>query len=50
MGEVLDQDAGLIPFVQQGARSRGFRGPLWSGQEERLRHFHMEMERRMGRV
>lgn len=49
MGEVLDQDAGLIPVVHLGARSRGFRGPLWSGQEERLRHFHAELDRRMAR-
>lgn len=45
MGEVLDQDSDLLPFVQAGARSRGFRGPLWCEQEARLRHFHVELDR-----
>ena len=47
LGEVLDQDSELLPIVQAGARSRGFRGPLWSEQEARLRHFHAELDRRM---
>lgn len=47
LGEVLDQDSELLPIVQQGARSRGFRGPLWSEQEGRLRHFHAELDREM---
>lgn len=47
MGEVLDQDSDLLPIVQSGARSRGFRGPLWSEQEARLRHFHAELDRMM---
>lgn len=47
LGEVLDQDSDLLPIVQAGARSRGFRGPLWSEQESRLRHFHAELDRRM---
>ncbi len=45
LGDVLDQDSELLPIVQQGARSRGFRGPLWSEQEARLRHFHAELDR-----
>ncbi len=45
LGEVLDQDSELLPIVQKGARSRGFRGPLWSEQEARLRHFHAELDR-----
>ena len=45
LGEVLDQDSELLPIVQKGARSRGFRGPLWSYQEGRLRHFHGELDR-----
>jgi phenylpropionate dioxygenase-like ring-hydroxylating dioxygenase large terminal subunit len=49
LGEVLDQDSDLLPIVQAGARSRGFRGPLWSEQEGRLRHFHAELDRRMER-
>ncbi|WP_136162183.1 aromatic ring-hydroxylating oxygenase subunit alpha [Sphingomonas flavalba] len=47
LGEVLDQDSDLLPIVQAGARSRGFRGPLWGEQEARLRHFHAELDRRM---
>ena len=45
LGEVLEQDSELIPFVQEGVRSRGFRGPLWSEQEIRLRHFHHELDK-----
>ena len=45
LGEVLDQDADLLPVVQKGLRSRGFRGPLWSEQEQRVRHFHRELDR-----
>ncbi len=45
MGEVLDQDSDLLPIVQAGARSRGFRGPLWGEQEARLRHFHTTLDR-----
>lgn len=47
LGEVLDQDSELLPVVQKGARSRGFKGPLWSEQEARLRHFHVELDRYM---
>ena len=47
LGDVLDQDSDLLPIVQAGARSRGFRGPLWSEQEGRLRHFHAELDRKM---
>ena len=47
LGEVLDQDSDLLPIVQEGAHSRGFRGPLWSEQEARLRHFHAELDRHM---
>ena len=45
LGEVLDQDSDLLPIVQKGARSRGFSGPLWSEQEARLRHFHVELNK-----
>lgn len=45
LGMVLDQDSELLPIVQRGSRSRGFRGPLWSEQEGRLRHFHAELDR-----
>ena len=45
LGDVLDQDAELLPVVQKALRSRGFRGPLWGEQEQRLRHFHRELDR-----
>jgi hypothetical protein len=45
LGEVLDQDSELLPVQQQGIRSRAFRGPLWSEQEQRVRHFHKELDR-----
>jgi phenylpropionate dioxygenase-like ring-hydroxylating dioxygenase large terminal subunit len=45
MGLVLDQDSELVPLVQQGVRSRGFRGIILSEQEIRLRHFHAEIDR-----
>jgi hypothetical protein len=45
LGEVLDQDVELVAAVQRGAKSRGFRGPLWSEQEQRVRHFHRELDR-----
>jgi phenylpropionate dioxygenase-like ring-hydroxylating dioxygenase large terminal subunit len=47
LGQVLDQDADLLPIVQAGTRSRAFKGPLWSEQEARLRHFHAEIDRYM---
>lgn len=49
LGLVLSQDSSLLPVVQQGMRSRGFDGQLWSEQEQRLRHFHVELERRLAR-
>jgi phenylpropionate dioxygenase-like ring-hydroxylating dioxygenase large terminal subunit len=45
LGLVLDQDSELLPVVQKGLRSRAFQGPLWSEQEQRLRHFHAELDR-----
>jgi hypothetical protein len=45
IGPVLLQDFELVPNVQRGLKSRGFRGPLWSAQEARLRHFHSEVDR-----
>jgi hypothetical protein len=45
LGLVLDQDSALLPVVQTGIRSRAFEGPLWSEQEQRLRHFHVELDR-----
>jgi phenylpropionate dioxygenase-like ring-hydroxylating dioxygenase large terminal subunit len=45
LGQVLSQDSDLLPVVQRGLRSRGFKGQLWGEQEQRLRHFHVELER-----
>ncbi|MCZ8130387.1 MAG: aromatic ring-hydroxylating dioxygenase subunit alpha [Steroidobacteraceae bacterium] len=45
LGQVLDQDSELLPMVQAGIRSRGFKGPLWSEQELRIRHLHRELDR-----
>jgi len=45
LGLVLDQDSELLPHVQSGVRSKGFDGPIWSEQEQRLRHFHVELNR-----
>lgn len=45
LGELLNQDTVIVPHLQQGIQSRGFRGPLWSEQEVRLRHFHAELDR-----
>ena len=47
LGDVLDQDSELLPVVQQGLRSRAFKGPLWGEQEVRVRHFHRELDRYM---
>ncbi len=47
LGPVLSQDSALLPVVQKGMRSRGFKGQLWGEQEQRLRHFHVELERRL---
>lgn len=47
LGPVLDQDSHLLPVVQQGIESRSFQGPLWSEQEQRLRHFHAELDRHL---
>jgi hypothetical protein len=45
LGEVLDQDSELLPVVQKGIRSKGFDGAVWGEQEQRLRHFHTELNR-----
>ncbi len=48
MGELLEQDWEQTARVQQGTRSEAFRGALLSEQEARLRHFHREIDRRLG--
>jgi phenylpropionate dioxygenase-like ring-hydroxylating dioxygenase large terminal subunit len=45
LGEVLDQDVELVASVQEGVKSRGFKGPIWCEQEDRIRHFHRELDR-----
>jgi phenylpropionate dioxygenase-like ring-hydroxylating dioxygenase large terminal subunit len=45
LGYVLEQDGVMVPFVQAGQRSRGFKGARLSEQEQRLRHYHTEIER-----
>jgi phenylpropionate dioxygenase-like ring-hydroxylating dioxygenase large terminal subunit len=45
LGFVLQQDSVLVPIVQQGLRSRAFKGMRFSEQEQRLRHFHAELDR-----
>ena len=47
LGLVLSQDAAFLPKVQRGMRSKGFVGQLWGEQEQRLRHFHVELNRRL---
>lgn len=40
IGQVLDQDAFNLPYVQAGMKSAAFEG-LWIGEQEvRIRHFH----------
>lgn len=38
--EVYNQDANNVPWVQEGVRSRSFKGMLFNRQERRLRHFY----------
>jgi hypothetical protein len=35
----------LVPWVQRGMRSRGFKGARLSEQEQRVRHYHREIDR-----
>lgn len=45
LGYVLEADSRLVPIVQEGLRSRAFKGLRYSEQEQRLRHFHAELDR-----
>lgn len=45
LGPVLEQDGVTLPHVQRGLHSRGFKGARFSEQEQRLRHYHREIER-----
>ncbi|MFS0736173.1 aromatic ring-hydroxylating dioxygenase subunit alpha [Sphingomonas sp. 1P06PA] len=48
LGQVFDQDSGLFPLVQEGIESLGYRGAILSEQEQRIGHFHAELDRYMG--
>jgi hypothetical protein len=48
-GAVLAQDAARVPAVQKGIRSRAFDGLLLSDSESRIRHYHAEIDRYLGR-
>ena len=50
LGLVLSQDASLLPIVQAGLHSKGFKGQLWGEQEQRLRHFNAELDRYLTRL
>jgi phenylpropionate dioxygenase-like ring-hydroxylating dioxygenase large terminal subunit len=45
LGYVLEQDGALAPKIQAGIRSRGFKGARLSEQEQRVRHYHVEIDR-----
>ncbi|MBB4632391.1 aromatic ring-hydroxylating oxygenase subunit alpha [Sphingosinicella soli] len=47
LGLVFDQDSSLFPLVQEGIESSGYRGAVLSEQEQRIRHFHAELDRRL---
>lgn len=48
LGQVFDQDSGLFPLVQEGIESIAFRGAVLSEQEQRIGHFHAELDRYIG--
>jgi phenylpropionate dioxygenase-like ring-hydroxylating dioxygenase large terminal subunit len=48
LGEIFDQDSRLFREVQLGIESRGYRGAILSEQEQRIGHFHAELERWLG--
>ncbi len=47
LSQVLDQDAEFVPRVQQGVKSRAFKGVRLSRQEARIRAFYQEYDRLM---
>ena len=48
LGQLFDQDSSLFREVQLGLESAGFRGAILSEQEQRIGHFHAELERYLG--
>jgi hypothetical protein len=50
LGFIINQDVQQIPILQQGLRSRAFKGMRFGDQEIRLRHYLKEIDRYLGRV
>lgn len=44
VGFVLEQDGETVPLLQAGVRSRGFKGVRLSEPEQRIRHYHREID------
>jgi phenylpropionate dioxygenase-like ring-hydroxylating dioxygenase large terminal subunit len=44
VNEVLDQDVGLVEFVQRGQRSQSFEGGIFGTDERRIEHFHQMID------
>ena len=47
LGAVIVQDAFMMPYVQAGVQSRGYKGARYSEAEIQLRHWHTELEKYM---
>jgi hypothetical protein len=47
LGPVISQDRVMVPRVQKGVRSKGFKGAVLSEQEIRIRHFYAQYHRLM---
>lgn len=48
LGEVFDQDSSLFAEIQRGIESVAFKGSILSEQEQRIGHFHAELDRYIG--
>lgn len=44
VNQVLDQDVGLVEFVQKGQRSQSFEGAILGEDERRIAHFHHNVD------
>jgi hypothetical protein len=47
LGPLIAEDVNIIAKTLLGVKSRGYKGPIWGEQEQRLRHFHKEYDRYM---
>jgi len=47
LGPLIQEDVDIIEKTLLGVKSRGYKGPIWGEQEQRLRHFHKEYDRYM---